>query len=355
MRRRASPLLWLGSSTSGHTSFSRAYTPAMISFPTDPASWLSTLVLLLPMALAARSRSRVGGKKSPPPPAPKQRSPWRIPLLLAGGALVLVMLGVWAARGTWSQPSQQPSEEAQGRSILETPGMSKEQFRAQLEQLCPRFAAINWGHAEQPSRLASQLISMECMSRICEPPTSADAGESSSSGKASPLCRELLPLIRGEPGMAAVTRSYRLACPEIAVPWGERPWSPSTELGFYAAVRPCLERICERMVSPEGIPPLYCTLAADIAEGFGDAGAAARLRQRAKALQALNESQWQELSPKQREAAETNQDMKVLARRWGEACAQGMSKYCESLAKYCRIEGSPPDVCPTGADAGGTP
>lgn len=328
----------------------------MVSFPADSASWLSTLVLLLPLALAARSRSRTGGKRPPPPqPAPKQRSSWRFPLLLAGVALVLVMLGVWATRNTWSQPSQPPSEETQGRSILETPGLSKEELRARLEQLCPRFVAITWGQAEQPSRLASQLISMECMSRICEPPASAGADESSSSSNSSPLCRELLPLIRGAPGMAAVTRSYRLACPEVAVPWGERPWSPSTELGFYGAVRPCLERICERMISSEGIPPLYCTLAADIAEGFGDAGAAARLRQRAKALQALNESQWQELSPEQREAAETNQDMKVLARRWGEACAQGMSKYCESLARYCSIEGSPPDVCPVGADAGRTP
>ncbi len=329
----------------------------MISFPADPASWLSTLVMLLPLALAARARSRAGGRKPPPPspPAPKQRSSWRLPLLLAGLALVLVMLGVWAARSTWSPPAQQPSEEAQGRSILETPGVSKEQLQAQLEQLCPRFYAINWGQTERPSRLAAQLISMECMSRMCEPPSSADAGEAFSSSKPSPMCRELLPLIRGEPGMAAVTRSYRLACPEVAVPWGERPWSPSTELGFYAAVRPCLERICERMVSPEGIPPLYCNTAADIAEGFGDTGAAARLRQRAKALQALNESQWQELSPEQREEAETNQDMKVLARRWGEACAQGMSKYCESLAKYCRMEGSPPDVCPAGADAGRIP
>ena len=151
--------------------------------------------------------------------------------------------------------------------------------------------------------------------------------------------------------MAAVTRSYRLACPEVAVPWGERPWSPSTELGFYAAVRPCLERICEQMVSPQGIPPLYCTLAADISEGVGDAESAARLRQRAKALEALNASQWQELSPEQRREAEMNQDMKVLARRWGEACAQGMGKYCETLARYCRMEGSPPDVCPAGADS----
>ncbi|WP_309890625.1 hypothetical protein [Archangium sp.] len=327
----------------------------MVSFPADPVSWLSTLVMLLPLALAARSRSRAGGRKPPPPPppAPKQRSSWLLQLLLAGVALVI--LGVWAARNTWSPPSQQPSEEAQGRSILETPGVSKEQFQAQLAQLCPRFFAIHWGQAEQPSRLATQLISMECMSRMCEPPASTDAGESSSSSKPSPMCRELLPLIRGEPGMASVTRSYRLACPEVAVPWGERPWSPSTELGFYAAVRPCLERICERMVSPEGIPPLYCSLAADIAEGLGDTGASARLRQRAKALEALNESQWQELTPEQRKTAEMNQDMKVLARRWSETCAQGMSKSCESLARYCRIEGHPPDVCPAGADAGGHP
>jgi hypothetical protein len=270
-------------------------------------------------------------------------------------AAVLVTLGVRAARGPWSQPSQQPPAEAQGRSILETPGASKEQVRAQMEQLCPRFAAISWGQARQPSQLARQLISMECMSRMCEPPASTGTGDASASSKPSPLCKELLPLIRGEPGMATVTRSYRLACPEVAVPWTERPWSPSTELGFYAAVRPCLERICEQMVSPEGIPPLYCTIAADIAEGFGDAGAATRLRQRAKALEALNAAQWQELSPEQRKEAETDQDMKVLARRWSEACAQGMSKYCESLAQYCRMAGSPPDVCPAGADAGRTP
>ncbi|WNG30627.1 hypothetical protein F0U62_46385 [Cystobacter fuscus] len=323
----------------------------MISFPADPASWQSTLVLLLPLALAARSKSRTGGRK-PPPPAPEQRSSWWLWLLLVGGTVVLIGLGVWASRPPSRQPFQQPSDDAQGQAPLETPGVSKEQFRAQLAQLCPRFAAISGGQAERPSQLAAQLISMECMSRMCEPPAGVDAGEASSLVKSSPLCQEVLPLIRGEPGMATVTRSYRLACPEVAVPWSERPWSPSTELGFYTAVRPCLERICEQMLSPQGIPPKYCTLAADIAEGLGDAGAVARLRQRAKALQALNTAQWQELPPEQREVAETDQDMRVLARRWGEACAQGMSKYCETLAKYCRIEGSPKDVCPTGADAG---
>ncbi|PTL81135.1 hypothetical protein DAT35_23700 [Vitiosangium sp. GDMCC 1.1324] len=266
-------------------------------------------------------------------------------------AAVLVTLGVLAVRRTRSQPPQPPSEGVQGRSILETPGASEDQVRASVEQLCPRFAAISWGKAEHLSRLATQLISLDCMSRMCEPPASVDAGDSSSR-RLSPMCEELFSVIRGEPGMASVTRSYRLACPEVAVPWAERPWRPSTELGFYAAVRPCLERICEQMVSSQGIPPLYCTLAADIADGLGDTGAAARLRQRALSLQALNETQWQELSPEQRKEAEMNQDMKVLARRWGEACAQGMGKYCESLAKYCRSEGSPPDVCPAGADAG---
>jgi hypothetical protein len=153
--------------------------------------------------------------------------------------------------------------------------------------------------------------------------------------------------------MMAVTNDYRLACPEVTVPWAERTWSPSTELGFFAALRPCLERICERLVVGTGSPAKYCDTAAEIAEGLGDERTAARLRERAQALRALNEVQWQGLSPEQREKAEIDQDMKLLARRWGEVCGQGMTRYCGMLAKYCRLEGHPPDVCPGGAKAAG--
>jgi hypothetical protein len=154
--------------------------------------------------------------------------------------------------------------------------------------------------------------------------------------------------------MMAVTNVYRLACPEVAVPWAEKPWSPTTELGFYAALRPCLERICERLIMGTGIPAKYCDLAADIAEGLGDERSAARLRERAQAHRALSEVQWQGLSPEQSEKAKMDQDMKLLARRWGEVCGQGMTKYCGMRAEYCRVEGHPPDVCPAEAEDAGT-
>ncbi|MFY0581606.1 hypothetical protein ACN28S_51675 [Cystobacter fuscus] len=63
--------------------------------------------------------------------------------------MVLIGLGVWASRPPSRQPFQQPSDDAQGRP-LETPGVSKEQFRAQLAQLCPRFAAISGGRPSGP-------------------------------------------------------------------------------------------------------------------------------------------------------------------------------------------------------------
>ena len=318
-------------------------------------SWLFGFVLLVPVALAARGKSRPGRPKQPPPPRKKQSS-WRFPLIAVSLALLAAAISLGVRLGFRRLPEApapavdsmggpaQDSQKGQGALPPVLDGALRERMQATVTKNCPRLAAITWGDAGRPRKLVVDLVSVECMSLMCEQPETLDAGSPSLSHRAEPLCESSFLTMKDQ--MLAVTNDYRLACPEIAVPWAERPWSPSIELGFYSALRPCLERICEELVSGEGIPAKYCTIAADLAEGLGDVRAAARLRKRAEAVQALSEAQWQELSPEERENAETDQDMKILARRWGEVCRQGMRKYCDFLANYCRVEGHPADVCP---------
>ncbi|KFE66487.1 hypothetical protein DB31_0960 [Hyalangium minutum] len=318
-------------------------------FSTDDSSWLWTLGVVVPVVLAARKKPRSGGKK--PPRAPrKERFPWFawLVVILSLGAIV-VTLGIRLVVYYTNRPA--PGAAA-GQSPL--PSMLedtlREQMRTEISRNCPKLAALTWGDGGQPRQIVLSLASVECMSRMCEQLGGPDGGTSPRS-QPHPLCESAFAGMKDQ--MMAVTNNYRLVCPEIAVPWAERPWSPSSELGFYAALRPCLERICERLVMGEGIPSRYCVLAADIAEGFGEEQAAVRLRERARSLEALSEVQWQGLTPQQREKAEMNQDMKLMAKRWGEVCAQGMEKYCGFRDEYCRVEGYPPDVCTSGAEARG--
>jgi hypothetical protein len=318
------------------------------------SSWLFALGLLVPVALAARGRKRPERKKQPS--RPREEVSFRGLLVV----VTMIALGVGIGLGIrWhlqrpGSPSAGSSATSRGASSTSEalPGTLSstlaETFASQLmttlNQTCPRLASRMWGDAGVPSRTLTEVLRMECLDRLCEQPASPDAGPSSSRRLSEQMCQRLLAGMSER--MIITTDDYRLACPEIAVPWGSRPWSPSTELGFYAALRPCLERICEQLVSGEGIPAKYCMHAADIAEGFGDMQAAARLRERARAVQALSEAMWQGLTPEQRERAKTDQDMKILARRWGEVCRQGMTRYCEFLDEYCAVEGHPPDVCP---------
>ena len=303
-----------------------------------------------------RVQTRDGRKKQPAPPR-KRRSSWGFPLLVVGLILAtgVITLGVRAVyRGMASPPLLPPdglggAQAPQGRLPFGLDGALGEQAIARMARLCPRLSAIEQAGAEQPSELAGDMVSLECMGVLCEHPETAEAVDPSLSPRLKLMCDALLTGWKDR--MKEMTNAYRLACPEAALTWAERPWSPSTELGFYRELRPCLERICERMVLVEGIPAKYCTLAADMAEGFGDTQAASRLRRRAQALQALSEAMWQELTPQQREQAETAQDMKILAIRWGEACRQGMQKYCDALAKYCHRQGAPAEACSNLGDA----
>lgn len=320
-------------------------------FSTDDTSWLWTLGMLVPVALAARRKPRPGDKKPPRPPR-KGRFPWFewLLVIVPVGAIVITV----GIRWWMSESDRPPRDEAGGQRPL-PPVLEdtvRERMQAEVSRNCPKLAALTRGEGDRPRKLVLSLASVECMSRMCEQLGRSDAGTASGSSR-SRLCESAFAGMEDQ--MMAVTNDYRLACPEVAVHWAERPWSPSTELGFYAALRPCMERICERLVMGEGIPARYCVLAADLAEGFGDEQAAVRLRGRAQALQALSAAQWQGLTPEQREKAEMNQDMKLLAKRWGEVCAQGMEKYCGFRDEYCRVEGYPPDVCPSEVQARGSP
>src|SRR4051812_18086360 len=77
----------------------------------DSASWLSHLVVLVPVALAARRRPRSGEKKPPRPPR-KERFPWYAWLIvvLSLGAMGLT-LGIRLVRYYWIEPSLAPGRE----------------------------------------------------------------------------------------------------------------------------------------------------------------------------------------------------------------------------------------------------
>jgi hypothetical protein len=323
--------------------------------------WLLALAVLIPAALAARETAPPGRKKQPAFLRKLRSSSWGIPLFVVGLILApgVIAVGVRSVYRRMARPPLLPADVTQGdlggaqapqgRLPFGLDGALGEQAIARMARLCPRLSAIEQPGAAQPSELAGDMVSVECMGVLCEHPETAEAVDPSLSPRIKLMCDVLSTGWKDR--MKEVANAYRLACPEAAVHWAERPWSPSTELGLYRELRPCLERICEKMVLVEGIPPKYCTLAADMAEGFGDTQAASRLRRRAEALQALSEALWQELTPQQREQAETAQDMKILAIRWGEACHQGMQRYCDALAKYCHRQGAPAEACSNLEDA----
>src|SRR5690348_18263652 len=106
-----------------------------------------------------------------------------------------------------------------------------------------------------------------------------------------------------------------------------------------------MERHCEEVDGGTG-SETRCALAADLAEIFGDAQAAARLRERARLAKARENQLWGQLSEEKQKEEREDAGMKVIAKRLLALCQQGNQRYCASLAKYREIEGHPPDVSP---------
>jgi hypothetical protein len=239
---------------------------------------------------------------------------------------------------------------SRGQGPFQLEGELAEHWKAATTRWCPRLAALQWGDAGQKGRLVMELTSMECLSLLCDHPEKLKGVDPSAREQLKPVCERLGSLLGGQ--MAPLTENYRQACPEAVQTWSERTWSPSNHLGFYEDAGQCLERQCEGVDGGQG-SKTRCELAADIAEGLGDARAAARLREQAQRAREQEKQLWGPLSEEEKKEND-DEGMKVLAKRLLALCRQGNQRYCRSLAKYCELEGHPPDVCPAPAtsDAG---
>jgi hypothetical protein len=215
-----------------------------------------------------------------------------------------------------------------------------------MNRWCPRLAALRRSDAGSSSALSVELATMECLDLICEHPEKLGEVDASARSQLKPLCERMIASFGRQ--LAPLMNDYRGACPEAVQKWSGLPWSPRTDLGFYADVRECLKRQCQGVDGGSG-SGTHCASAADIAEGFGDAQAAARLREQARLARERAKQEWEALSPEQKK-----EETKELGRGLLEACRKGNPRYCRALAKFCELEGNLPDVCPYPgtADAG---
>jgi hypothetical protein len=313
------------------------YTPGMLS--PDGPSLLSLLALLVPVALAARGRSRPGRKKSSPQP---KVHPFRGLLFVVGG-VALVGVGALLLVRLTSPPRAGVSSSPPGASPFPLDGALGEAWTASVARVCPRFAALQRGDSGQPRRFVVELTMVECLDRLCEHPEKLDAELRAASGRLKPVCERMRSLFDGE--IATMAEGFREACPEVFQTWSGHTWSTSNHLGLYADVRQCMERRCAEADGGDGAEK-DCQLAADIAEGLGDAQAAARSRERARLARARADAEWEALSPEEREAR-LDKDEHDMARGLLAACRQGKQRFCRALAKYCELESHPPPgVCP---------
>jgi hypothetical protein len=208
-----------------------------------------------------------------------------------------------------------------------------EQWMAMASTVCPRFAALLQRDAGSPSARAWELANVECLEQICEHPEQLEARSPGAGSRLKPLCQALFSMMRKRWALTVSADSVRLACPAAMEKWSSQPWSPGNHLSFYRDMRGCMERACEESEA-RSEAELYCEGAAELAESLGDAPAAARWRQRIQAAPVLPEGQ----SP--------NRSVRIMARRWREACQQGSQKYCKAVVDFCQTEHEPSDVCP---------
>jgi hypothetical protein len=274
------------------------------------------------------------GRKTPAPPPPKRAPGWRPSLLgvvitLAVGGLIGLLIN--ALR----QDKAPPSPSAGSVSLNEE---RVEQWKSTMARWCPRLAALQRSDAEKPSALTVELATMECLDLICEHPEKLAEMTPSARSQSKPFCERMIPSFGRQ--LAPLMNDYRAACPEAVQKWSGLPWSPRNDISFHEDVRQCLERQCQGVDGGQG-SATHCESAADLAEGFGDTRAAARLREQARLGRERAKREWEALPPEKRK-----EETRELGRGLLEACQKGNQRYCRALTKFCEIEHNIPDVCP---------
>lgn len=209
---------------------------------------------------------------------------------------------------------------------------------ATISRWCPRLAALQRSDAEKRSALTVELATMECLDLICEHPEQLAEMTPAARSEAKPLCERMIASFGRQ--LAPLMNDYRAACPEAVQKWSGLPWSPRNDIGFHEDVRQCLERQCQGVDGGQG-SATHCESAANIAEGFGDTQAAARLREQARLGRERAKREWEALPPEKRK-----EETRELGKGLLEACQKGNQRYCRALAKFCEMENNIPDVCP---------
>lgn len=293
-------------------------------------------MLLVPVALAARrnpKREREPPQK-PPPTRSGGRFLWLAVGLFVATVVVVTALRVGSSREARSSTAVGASGSGAGAEALAAALM--EQWKVMASTICPRFAALQQGDAGSTSDRAWELASVECLGLICEHPEQLEAKSPGASSRLQPVCQELSSVMKERWELTVSSTSVRLACPSAMVRWTAQPWSPSNHLSFYREMRGCMERSCAEVVA-RSEAEIYCEGAADLAEALGDAPAAARLRQQIQAAPVLQEKG---------EGQGPARSVRIMARRWNEACQQGSQKHCQNVASFCETEREPSDICP---------
>jgi hypothetical protein len=319
---------------------------------------LPASLLLVPVALAARRKKKEkkeGPEQKKPSPTPPKRSGTSF-LALALLAAVLGVVGTLAFRhasrsslpgdsepGGLSPSAGRPASLLLGRELGSF-------WTEQVARVCPRFAALMGADAGQASDLVVVTASVECMSILCEQPEQWPA---STRGAMQQTCSRLLSRFRVP--LEEVVAPYQEACPEVHQTWARREWSPSNHLGLFRDIRRCAEDLCERQRG-QLAAKTTCATAAKLAEGFGDTQATERLLALAREAEEREQKEWDAL-PEEERNARMDAAMRVITTRLAAMCRQGIQRSCDSLDKYCRIEGYRPEVCqsrgsPAALDAG---
>jgi hypothetical protein len=176
-------------------------------FQVENATWLSALMVLVPLALAAQRKQRREGQE---PPRMRNKSSWKFPLLAAGLAVAAVglTLGVrFAFKQSRDIPEPRKSPSPQGLNDL-----LGDAWWADMTRVCPRLAALDRSNAEPATALQVHVVTVECLNLICEHSEKLAAVRPAELKRLEPLCEQLV--LRMEGQLREEARQYRFACPE---------------------------------------------------------------------------------------------------------------------------------------------